>query len=392
MDRKLLWLLAITSMFSAGNVYYAQPLLGDLARDFGVSTAESSLIPVLTQCGYVVGLLFLSPLGDIMNKRRLILWLLIAEAVILLGAAVSSNFLFFQIIAFSLGISSILVQIVIPLVAGLSTVEERAKNLGLVVGTALVGILLSRASSGIIAASFGWRSVYYIAASLLTLLSAVLYFILPQQISATKTSYNKLILSLFTMVRDIPDLRRIAINGALLYASLSAFWASLIFFLESDSYHLGSMAAGAFGVIGAMGAASASSVGGFINRYGSQKVLRGCMLLMGLSFLIMGYFGATYVGLIAGVIILDVAAQAATVTNQNELYSLHASAQARLNTIYKVIYFIGGAAGSAASAIAWQKFGWIGVCYTGLAFVSAAALWERIAKLKLQSMPEQELT
>jgi predicted MFS family arabinose efflux permease len=382
MDRKLLWLLAIATMFCAGNLYYAQPLLGEMARTFNVSQVDISFIPVLAQFGYVLALIFISPLGDIFEKRKLILTLLVFQILTLMAAAFSANFLMLQGIALTIGISSVLVQIIIPLVASLSSKKDRAKNLGLMISCALIGILLSRAISGFVAARFGWRYVYGGASTVLIFFFIILYFTLPKSEAQIQLSYKKLLFSLFELVRDVPDLRRIAINGALIYAGLCAFWASLIFYLESSTYNLGSMAAGAFGIVGAIGAASASSVSQFIHRYGSKKVLRGCMILMGLSFLIMNFFGASFIGLIFGVIILDIGAQAATVTNQNELYAMHVGAQARLNTIYKGIYFIGGGIGTAVSAFGWKNFGWSGVCWVGFIFIVAAGIWESVTAKK----------
>ena len=386
MNKKLLWILAVTSMLSAGNVYYAQPLLGDLARTFGVTDSDSSLIPVLTQIGYVLGLIFITPLGDIIEKKKIILILLGFEAVVLFGASVVPRFGLFEMIALAIGASSVLVQIIFPFVAVLSGPKDRAKNLGFVVGSALVGILLSRAISGFVAALIGWHWIYLIAGVLHVVLATALYFMLPKYEADTKLAYPKLIYSLWQLTRELPKLRAVAINGMLLYAGLSAFWASLIFFLESDTYHLGTKAAGSFGFIGAMGAATASSIGGLIDKHGSKRVLRLCMLFMAGSFAVMAIWGGSFVGLIAGVVFLDIGAQGATVTNQNELYTIHASAQTRLNTIYKIFYFVGGAMGSAASAIAWHSYKWPGVCIVGLFFIAAATIWDRYSE-SIRSSP-----
>lgn len=378
MDRKLLWILAIASAISAGNLYYAQPLLGDMARTFNVGSVEIARIPVLTQMGYVLGLLLLTPLGDLFENRKLILGSLIFQALAVFGAGIANRLPIFEFMAFTIGVSSVMVQVIVPLVGKLSPRSHRSRDLGILVGAALIGILLARAFSGIIAAHTSWRTVYFLASGLLLTLYVALFLVLPRHEPLLKITYRELLLSLGHMFRTLPALRTIAVNGALLYAALSCFWASLIFFLESDTHHLGTQTAGFFGFAGALGAMSASQIGRIIESKGSRWAIRFCMSMMALSFAIMGFFGVSLIALVIGVIVLDIGAQGGTVTNQSELYNIHAGAPARLNTIYKVIYFLGGAAGSAVSALAWQLYGWPGVCAAGFLFVTAAAIWDHL--------------
>ena len=377
-NRQLLMILTATTVLSVGNVYYSQPLLGEMAAAFRKTPAEVGFIPTLTQLGYVVGLFLVVPLGDVQEQRRLLTLLLLAASLVLLGCALAPTFSIFAVLAFFVGVTAVLVQIIIPFVAVLSPPKERGRNLGVVLSAALIGVLISRTLSGFIGAQLGWRAVYFIASGVMLILGIGLRLALPVHEPTTRLRYPELLKSLIHLFLRLRKVRAIAMNGALIYAALSAFWASLAFYLHSDTYQLGPRTAGLFGLVGAVGALAANVAGRHAERVGPRKIVHFCIALMVIAYLTMAFVGNTLIGLIAGTILLDLGAQATTVSNQTQLYSLHAEAQTRLNTIYKMFYFVGGAVGSATSAICWQHFGWIGVCGAGIAFLIAAALWERI--------------
>lgn len=378
---QLLWTLTATTVLAVGNIYYSQPLLGEIANSFQQSAARTGIIPTLTQIGYVSGLVFLTPLGDVLEKRKLLTALLLFASIALLGAALAPTFAVFLAACLAIGLTSILVQVLIPFVAVLSRPEDRGKNLGTILSGALIGVLISRTLSGFVGAHLGWRGMFFVGSATMLALAVVLRISLPKYESPSKLKYPHLLKSVWTLCRDLPDLRAIAVTGALMYAALSAFWASLAFFLQSDTYHMGPGVAGSFGLVGTVGALAANFAGRYAERIGPRRVVQGCIVVMALAYLVFGLVGGHLAGLIAGVILLDLGAQAATVSNQTQIYQLHASAQTRLNTIYKIFYFAGGAAGSALSAIGWEYFGWVGVCGVGLFFLAAAYTWEQFVRI-----------
>lgn len=378
MDRRLLWTMTTATVLAVGNIYYSQPLLGVIARTFERSASAVGSVPMVSQLGYVTGLLFLTPLGDALEKRRLLVTMLGFAAVALFAAGLAPTFPLFLVACVAIGLSSVLVQILIPFVAALSSAEERGRNLGIVLSAALVGVLLSRTLSGFVATHLGWRGMYFAAGATMLGLGMTLRLALPRYESSTRLSYPRLLHSLWELLRALPGLRAIAITGALMYAALSAFWASLAFFLSSDAYHQGPGTAGMFGLIGTVGALAANVAGRHAQRVGARRIVRACIVTMLAAFGVFAAFGTRWAGLIAGVVLLDLGAQAATVSNQTELYQLHPSAQTRLNTLYKIFYFAGGACGSALSAIAWDHVGWWGVCGVGGGFLLLAFVWEQL--------------
>jgi predicted MFS family arabinose efflux permease len=337
------------------------------------------MVPMLTQLGYVLGLLLVTPLGDVLERRNLLSWLLAFAGLALLAGCLAPAFAVFAAASFAIGMTSVLVQIIIPLVATLSRPEERARSLGIILSAALIGILISRTIAGFLGAYLGWRGMYGIGSALMIALALTLFFTLPKSPatpSTGKMKYFALLRSVGELHRKLPTLRAVSVTGALMYAALSAFWASLAFYLQSDTFHLGADTAGAFGLVGAMGALAANAAGRLANRVGARRIVQGCILIMGLAYGVMAFLGWNLPGLIAGVLLLDVGAQAATVSNQSEIYKLHSEGQTRMNTIYKMYYFVGGAIGSATSTTVWHFFGWKGVCGAGFAFLTAAWMWE----------------
>ncbi len=377
MDRRLLWTLTATTVLAVGNIYYFQPLLGEIARAFQQSASSTGAIPMLAQLGYVGGLLFLTPLGDVLEKRGLLVGLLLAAGLALLTAGVAPTFPLLLLACLGIGVTAVLVQILIPFVAVLSAPAERGRNLGIVLSAALVGVLLSRTLSGFVGAHLGWRGVFFVAAATMFTLAGLLRLGLPRYEPSTRLTYPRLLQSVWALFRGLPELRAIALTGALMYAALSAFWASLAFYLGSDTFRMGPETAGMFGLVGALGALAANVTGRNVERLGARRLVQASILVMLLAWAVFAGVGATWPGLIAGVVLLDLGAQAATVSNQTELYRLHAQAQTRLNTIYKILYFAGGACGSWLSTFAWEHFAWRGVCAVGAAFLLLALAWER---------------
>ncbi|SNC68154.1 Predicted arabinose efflux permease, MFS family [Hymenobacter gelipurpurascens] len=372
----LVWLMAITCGLVVANIYYNQPLLAEIGRTFGLTESRVSLVATITQVGYTLGLLFVVPLGDKRERKGLILMLLLCAAVCMAGAAFAPSFALLAAASLLIGIFSSVPQLLIPMAASLASDEDRGRVVGKVMSGLLIGILLSRTISGYVGAHFGWRTIFWAGAALMVILTGILARMLPRNQPSFAGSYGSLLGSLGTLVRDLPILRRSALVGACMFAGFSAFWTTLVFFLEKE-YHYGSEVAGLFGLIGASGAFAASFAGKSADKKGADYALNlGILLFLG-AYVLLAFGGYYLLGLIVSVVILDVGQQMAHISNQARIFTLLPEARSRLNTVYMTACFIGASAGSFVGGLAWSHFQWLGVCGVGLAFVSAAYLLNR---------------
>lgn len=369
----LLWLLAVAAGVSVANLYYSQPLLAMLGEAFHVDPHQAGLIPTLTQAGYAAGMLFVIPLGDSVERRKLITLLSLAATLAVLGVAVAPSFPLLLAGSFALGVCTAVPQLVVPYAAGLVPSAERGRSVGKVMSGLLVGILLSRTASGFLGARLGWRAVYLAAAAVLAALTVLLRLTLPRQEPLAPVRYLDLVRSLPGLLRREPLLRRHALLGALAFAAFSAFWTTLVFLLSGPPHHLGARAAGLFGVVGVAGAVIAPVAGRVADRVGSRVVNGLALLCVLLSWMVFAAFPGSLFALGAGVVLLDLGAQANHISNQTRVLGLSASMRNRLNTVYMVSYFVGGAAGSLIGAGAFGVAGWTGTGAAGIA-ISAAAL------------------
>jgi predicted MFS family arabinose efflux permease len=373
----LVWLMALTCGLVVANIYYNQPLLGEIARTFSIPESQASLVATITQVGYTLGLLFLIPLGDKLERKRLVLILLLCAAVCMAGVAVAPTFLLLVAASLLVGVASAVPQLLLPMAASLASDEERGRVVGKVMSGLLIGILLSRTVSGYVGAHAGWRTIFWGGSVTMVLLCGVLAAMLPRNQPVFSGSYASLMKSLVSLTRTLPALRRSALVGLCMFAGFSAFWTTLVFFLESPAYRLGADAAGFFGLIGASGALAAPLAGKSADRKGPDFAINvGIVLFLG-AYLLLAFTGHFMVGLVIGVIVLDVGQQATHISNQSRIFALLPEARSRLNTVYMTSVFIGGSVGSLVGANAWALAGWPGVCGAGLAFVSAAFLINR---------------
>jgi predicted MFS family arabinose efflux permease len=355
---------------SVANIYYNQPLLARIGTTFA---ADAAYLPMYTQLGAGLGMFLFVPLGDIFERRRLIVLVSISTAAAAGLAALSPSLTLLAAASVLVGLTSIVPHLILPFAAQVSSPEERGHVVGTVLGGLLIGILLARTASGFIGASFGWRSVYWMAAALMTALALTLSKQLPRSEPAVTMSYPQLLRSIAALISEQPLLRQSSLIGGTLFGAFSAFWATLVFRLAAPPYHYGARMAGLFGLIGVVGALIAPAAGKITDRKSPRYTIG-----IGIAITIAAYFcfwslGATFAGLIAGVILLDLGVQAAHVANQTRIYSLIPEARSRLNTVYMVTYFAGGAFGSALGAYGWSVAHWTGVCLAGL-LCSFAAL------------------
>ena len=361
----LLWLMAVTTGVVVANNYYNQPLLGEMAKDFNVSEAEISNIPMLTQVGYALGLFFIVPLGDMFRRKKLILidFLFILAALFLM--ATSPTLWLLKMASLCIGISSVIPQIMVPMAAQLAKESNRGKAIGVVMTGMFIGILGSRTLSGFIGDYFGWRTVYYTAIVLMSILWLLLKWKLPEITPEFQGSYKDLLKSVLEQFKIRPKLRLAAIRGGLDFACFSAFWTTLIFLLESSNFELGSKEAGSFGFIGIAGTLLASYIGKLSDNINKNLIISIGIVLIMLSWFILGISDKGIIGLIIGALFLDMGVQSVHITNQTIIFENNPPERNRINTVYMVCYFIGGALGTVVAGWLWQHFQWTGVATFG---------------------------
>jgi predicted MFS family arabinose efflux permease len=370
----LLAIMAVASGVAVANLYYIQPLLADIGRTFAASASAAGMLVTLAQLGFAIGVVFFVPIGDIGDRRRLILTILVAAALSLAAVAMAASYTWMAIAMFAVGAFSVTPQMFVPFAAHLAAPERRGRAVGIVMGGLIMGILASRTASGYIGAAVGWRSMFWIA-SLLTLgLAGVSATALPHSVGSSRLPYRQLIGSLWHLTKTEPVLREAAFTGGMLFASFSAFWSMLTFRLESPPLHYGSQVAGLFGLVGVVGAGAAPISGRLADRWNPRTNVRASLLVTLAAWGVFVAAGHTIAGLMVGVVLLDAGVQAGHVTSLSRVHTLAGDARNRLTTIYMFAFFVGGAAGSALGANAWQHWQWLGVCAVGMLMPLAAAI------------------
>lgn len=375
MPGALVLLLAAAAGLAAAALYYSQPMLGVLASEFNASPGTIGLVPTLTQLGYAAGLLLLAPLGDRFDRRRIILGKAVVLTLALLLAAAAPSIQVLLGASLVIGLSATLAQDIVPAAATLAPEAHRGRTVGTVMTGLLMGILLSRVVSGFVAEHAGWRGMFAVAATSIALLGVAVWRGLPRFKATTQMSYMALMASLFTLWKRYTPLRRAALAQGLLSVAFSAFWSTLAVMLHAAPFHLGSAAAGAFGLAGAAGALAAPLAGRVADRKGPEVVTRLGAALVVASFLAMALGetgGSSPLWLIAvGAVVFDLGVQASLIAHQTIIYSLEPAARSRLNAVLMSSMFIGMASGAWLGSLALGQYGWQGVC--GLAALAATA-------------------
>ena len=374
LSRGLLWMMSVASGAAVANLYYNQPMLAAMARTFHADPHAIGLVATFTQAGYALGMPLFVPLGDFMERRRLIVMLFLAVAGSLAAAALAQNLIWLVAASFFIGLTTLIAQIMIPLATELSAAQEQGRTIGALMSGILLGVLLARTLSGFVAAHWGWRSMFWIAAAMALLFSGLMAWRLPHIPAHAGLTYRELIHSIVKLALETPKLRQVSAVAAMIFASFSAFWTTLVFLLERPPYHYGSQAAGLFGLIGATGAMVAPLAGRYSDRRGPRFVVGIAITTVFASYVAFWGLGLHILGLVLGVILLDAGVQAAQVANQSRVLALRPEARNRVNTIYMICYFSGGSLGSLVAAWAWSHWQWIGVCATGVGFIVLAGL------------------
>ncbi|RFZ86126.1 MFS transporter [Mucilaginibacter terrenus] len=375
--------MTLTTGFVVANLYYNQPLLDDMARTFKVSSGEVGQVSMLTQVGYALGMFFVVPLADMVKRKRLMIidFAFVVAALLLTATASSIHVLIGS--AFLIGCTSIIPQLLVPMAAHLAKPEERGKKIGFIMSGLLIGILLSRTVSGFVGAHLGWRAMFYIAAGIMLLMWVLIYFLLPEVEPDYKGNYGTLMRSLADLIRNEPKLRLASLRGALCFACFSAFWTTLVFMLK-ENFNQGSDVAGAFGLAGAAGAIAAGAMGRLSDKVDPYKISTATLLLVIISFVIFWLSAYNMIGLIIGVIIMDAGVQATHISNQAIIFSLNPSARNRINTVYMVSYFVGGALGTFLATRVWGSYHWAGICTIGIVLSSFATIIHLMTRKTMQ--------
>ena len=357
-SRGLVVLFAVATGQAVASNYLAQPLLETIRQHFAISAGLAGLIVTVSQVGYAAGLVLLLPLGDLFERRRLLVTLAGVNVLLLSLAGLAPSISLFMAAAGLIGFTSVMAQILVPFAAGLSPEAERGRVVGTVMSGLILGILLARTASGLIAQLAGWRAVYGVAAALMAVQMVVLARKLPTWRQHVGLSYPRLLASVPAIARAEPVLRWRAVFGALSFAAFSVLWTTLAFLLSGPHYGYGEATIGLFGLVGASGAAAATFAGRLSDRGWRDRLT-----------------GASSLLLLVGIVVLDIGAQALHITNQGEIYRLQPDARSRINAFYMVSCFVGAAAGSAGAALAYSTGGWDGVCLLGAACGLASLAW-----------------
>jgi len=371
----LVLLLAAASAFSVANVYYAQPLLDAIASDFAIGLATVGMVITVTQLGCALALVLLVPLGDLLNRRRLLAvqQLLLIAALLAVGWSNSSVLLLTSMLLVGL-LGTAMTQGLIAFAASLAGPHERGRVVGAAQGGVVMGLLLARTLSGTLADMGGWRTVYFFSAGVTLMLLPILARWLPQPRSPAATlSYPALLRSMLTLlVRD----RTLQIRGMLallMFAAFSIFWSAVVLPLSQPPHNFSHSVIGAFGLVGAVGALAAVRAGHWADRGRGQQATGLCLALLVLAWLPLGLLHNGMPWLIVGIVVLDLAGQAIHVLNQSMIFRSDGQSHSRLVGCYMLFYAVGSGVGAFASTHVFALAGWVGVCGLG-AGVSLFAL------------------
>ncbi|MGP4113738.1 MFS transporter [Streptomyces sp. 4N509B] len=377
LSRAMVMLFAVAAGFSVANIYYCQPLLTGIADTFEVSSDTASLIATAATLGYAAGLALLMPLGDVMDRRRLVVTLLLVVSAMQAVSAVAFSIPMLVAASGVMALTAVVAPILVTFAATLAAPEERGRVTGAVMSGVLMGVLLARTGGGLVAEVGGWRTVFGLAAVLMVALALVLRRTLPRVEPAATMPYPRLLRSVFTILREEPVLRLRCLYGFVSFAGFNVLWTSVAFLLDDPPYSYGAGVIGLFGLAGVVGAYAARVTGPQVDRGRDDAVTGVLFTLILLSWGLMGLDGGTWLwALLLGVVVIDLGVQGMQVVNLAVTFRLRPEARNRITTAYMTCYFTGGAVGSAASAAAYAAAGWDGVVLTGAGFAAfALGVW-----------------
>lgn len=388
--RQVLLMMAVMAGFTVANLYYNQPLLDLICRETGITQVEANLITVVTQIGYALGLLFVVPLADMVSVRRIVVVGMTAAAVSAVTIGLAGNVWVLWGASLTLGVSSIMPQLFIPMAALYSLPENKSRNMGYVASGLITGIVSARAVSGYVGDWLGWRWMFFIVAFLMLVGLLVSLRMMPQVTLTFKGNYRQLMHTVGSIFMSHPRIRLYSLCPAMSFASMMSIWSCMAFHLAGSPFHAGSDAVGMLALCGVAGAIAASGAGKYVSRVGifRMSIIGGSLQLMAWSSAWL--FGDTYTGLIVAIILADIGAQCLQVSNQSGSLQQLPQATNRVNTIFMTTLFIGGSLGTFFSGLGWSMKGWLGVCIVGGFFASATLLLCAYEQLCMKQQNEKE--
>ncbi|WP_232667005.1 MFS transporter [Pseudonocardia sp. TRM90224] len=367
-------LFSLACGLAVANVYYSQPLLEIIGSEFGMSVATVGIVGTVTQVGYGLGLLLIVPLGDLLDRRRLVVRQTLLSAVALGAVVLAPTGAVLLASMAAVGALAVVTQVLVAYAAGLANPGDRGRDVGIVTSGIIVGILLARTVSGTLADLAGWRSVYVVSAAAALAMAGLLHVALPRTAEPrAQIPYRRLIGSVFRLFVEVPMLRVRAVLAALIFAAFVVLYTPMVLPLSAPPYSLSTTQVGLFGLAGALGALGASHAGRLTDRGRGQRTTGiGLTIMLG-SWLAVAFLPLSLWGLVVGVLAIDFGLQSVHVANQSLIYRVRPEAQSRLTAGYMIFYSVGSAAGAIASTTVYAHAGWTGVCVLGAA-ISLAAL------------------
>ena len=388
--RQVLLMMAVMAGFTVANLYYNQPLLELICHETGITQVEANLITVVTQIGYALGLLFVVPLADMVPVRRIVVLGMSVAAVSAVTIGLAGNVWVLWAASLTLGVSSIMPQLFIPMASLYSQLENKSRNMGYVASGLITGIVSARAVSGYVGDWLGWRWMFFIVAFLMLVGLIVSLRMMPQVTLTFKGTYRQLMHTVGSIFMSHPRIRLYSLRPAMSFASMMSIWSCMAFHLAGPPFHAGSDAVGMLALCGVAGAIAASGIGKYIPRVGifRMSIIGGNLQLM--AWASAWLFGDTYTGLIVAIILADIGAQCLQLSNQSGSLQQLPQATNRVNTIFMTIFFVGGSLGTFCSGLGWSMAGWQGVCFVGGSFASATLLLSAYEQLFMKKQNEKE--
>ena len=374
LSRWNIMMMALCTGLIVANIYYSQPLLVLMADDFKVTESNAGQVTFFTQLGYALGLLFCVPLGDKLERKSQIVWMTVAAVVALAAAAMSVNITMLKITGLLIGFTSVVPQLVLPLAANLSDPANRGKVIGTIMSGLLVGILLSRTLSGVVGHHYGWRAMFWIATGISALLVVIMILSFPSSRPAFSGSYGSLMKSLLTLIKEQPVLREASAINACCFAMFGMFWTTIVFLLSDAPFKYTSEQIGLMGLAAAAGALGAPLIGRIADKKNPRIAIGYGILFLLLGYFLFYVFRTDIIGIIVGIVAIDLGLQGIHVSNQTRIYTLIPEARNRLNTVFMTTSFIGTSLGSGIGLWVWSVAQWPGVCLAGATLIVAALI------------------
>jgi predicted MFS family arabinose efflux permease len=387
LSSKQILFMSATAGICVANIYYSQPILNEIALSLSINLKSAGYLSVLSQAGYGLGLLFITPLGDKVDRKRLILWLQVGLLMSLGIMATATGITALYIASLAIGLFAVTAQVILPMAASLTS-ENRGRVVGIIFTGILTGILAARVVSGYISEYLGWRYVYIVSAALVLISAIIMQTDFPSTKDRFAGSYAQLLSSVTCQFKRFSILRRTALVGALTFGTFSSFWVALTFHLSGAPFNYKSDTIGLFGLLAIGSALFVPVIGKLFDKYNNPK--KSLLFTIGaiiVGLLILFLFPTSLLGLWLAVILIDLGVQATQVTNIALIYTLDATANSRINTVYMTLYFIGGAVGAFVGISCWQLGGWNGVLTQMILFASTALIAAITCKYSVLKSP-----